>query len=143
MKRLRVVLCFAALSALPLPAAIQEPIKVEGGLVSGTPGWAWGVRQYRGIPFAAPPVGNRRWRPPQPVIPWTGVRAADEFSPACMQGGPAGRPNRFRPRPQAQKRGLPLSERVDSGSLGRRAAARDGVDPCRRRDHGIYGAPLV
>ena len=56
--------------------------------MSGTPGWAWGVRQYRGIPLAAPPVGNRRWRPPQPVIPWSGVRAADEFSPACMQGGP-------------------------------------------------------
>ena len=82
------LLCFAALSVLPLAAAIREPIKVEGGLLSGTPGWAWGVRQYRGIPFAAPPVGNRRWRPPQPVIPWQGVRAADQFSAACMQGGP-------------------------------------------------------
>jgi para-nitrobenzyl esterase len=85
MKKLSVALCFVALLASPLLAAIQEPIKVEGGLVSGTPGWAWGVRQYRGIPFAAPPVGNRRWRPPQPVIPWQGVRAADQFSPACMQ----------------------------------------------------------
>ncbi len=85
MKRLAVALCFAALSALPLLAAIQEPIKVEGGLVSGTPGWAWGVRAYLGIPFAAPPVGNRRWRPPQAVIPWQGVRAAREFSSACMQ----------------------------------------------------------
>jgi para-nitrobenzyl esterase len=88
MKKRSVALSFAALLASPLLAAIQEPIKVEGGLVSGTPGWAWGVRQYRGIPFAAPPVGNRRWRPPQPVIPWQGVRAADQFSPACMQGGP-------------------------------------------------------
>ena len=85
MKRLAVALCSAALSALPLLAAIQEPIKVEGGLVSGTPGWAWGVRAYLGIPFAAPPVGNRRWRPPQAVIPWQGVRAAREFSAACMQ----------------------------------------------------------
>jgi para-nitrobenzyl esterase len=82
------LLSFAILLALPLAAAIREPIQVEGGLVSGTPGWAWGVRQYRGIPFAAPPVGNRRWRPPQPVIPWQGVRAADQFSAACMQGGP-------------------------------------------------------
>jgi len=88
MKKLSVALCFAALLASPLAAAIREPIKVEGGLLSGTPGWAWGVRQYRGIPFAAPPVGNRRWRPPQPVIPWHGVRAADQFSAACMQGGP-------------------------------------------------------
>jgi carboxylesterase type B len=85
MKKLRVALCFAALSALPLLAAIQEPIKVEGGLVSGTPGWGWGVRAYLGIPFAASPVGNLRWRPPQPVVPWQGVRAAREFSPACIQ----------------------------------------------------------
>ncbi|MGA2724418.1 MAG: carboxylesterase family protein [Bryobacteraceae bacterium] len=85
MKRLPVALCFAALLASPLLAAIQEPIKVEGGLVSGTPGWAWGVRAYLGIPFASPPVGNRRWRPPQPVVPWQGVRAAREFSAACMQ----------------------------------------------------------
>ena len=85
MRRLSVALFFAALSALPLSAAIQEPVKIEGGLVSGQPGWAWGVRAYRGIPFAAPPVGNRRWRPPQPVIPWKGVLAANDFSAACMQ----------------------------------------------------------
>lgn len=77
----------AGLLALPmiLFAGIQEPIKVEGGLVSGTPGWAWGVREYLGIPFAAPPVGNLRWQPPQPVAPWQGVRSADRFSSACMQ----------------------------------------------------------
>ena len=73
------------LAALPLLAGIQEPVKVEGGSISGTPGWGWGVREYLGIPFAAPPVGNLRWRPPQPVAPWQGVRAADRFSPACMQ----------------------------------------------------------
>ena len=89
MKRLLVALCFAALVASPLLAAIQEPVKVEGGLVSGTPGWAWGVREYRGIPFAAPPVGNLRWRPPQAVIPWQGVRAADHYSSACMQVQPS------------------------------------------------------
>ena len=75
----------AALLALPLAGAIQEPIKIEGGLISGTPGWGWGVREYLGIPFAAPPTGNLRWRPPQPVAPWQGVRAADRFSAACMQ----------------------------------------------------------
>ncbi len=51
----------AAWLVLPLLAAIQEPIKVEGGLVSGTPGWGWGVREFRGIPFAAAPVGRLRW----------------------------------------------------------------------------------
>lgn len=79
------MLILAAACGLPLLAGISEPIKVEGGLVSGTPGWGWGVREYRGIPYAAPPVGDLRWRPPQPVVPWQGVRAADRFSPACMQ----------------------------------------------------------
>ena len=66
---------------------LPEPIQVTGGTVAGTPTIQWmpGVRLYRGIPFAAPPVGNLRWRPPQPVVPWSGVKAADHFSPACMQ----------------------------------------------------------
>jgi para-nitrobenzyl esterase len=89
MKGLSIALCVAAASVLPLAAAIQEPVKVEGGLVSGTPGWAWGVREYRGIPFAAPPVGDLRWRPPQPVTAWKGVLAADHYSAACMQREPS------------------------------------------------------
>src|SRR5512135_1416207 len=89
MKRLSAVLILAAAFVLPLLAGMSEPIKVEGGLVSGTPGWGWGVREYRGIPFAAPPVGKLRWQPPQPVTPWQGVLAADHFSSACMQREPS------------------------------------------------------
>ena len=85
MRRIAWSMLLAVASGLPLLAGIAEPIKVEGGLVSGTPGWGWNVREFRGIPFAAPPVGNLRWRPPQPVAPWQGVRSADRFSPACMQ----------------------------------------------------------
>src|SRR6185437_8823407 len=66
---------------------LKEPVQVTGGLITGTPTIQWtpGVRLYRGIPYAAPPVGDRRWRPPQPVEPWTGVKAADHFGAACMQ----------------------------------------------------------
>ena len=85
MRRLVAIFFVVGLVVLPLPAGMHEPIKVEGGLISGTPGWAWNVREYLGIPFAAAPVGNLRWKAPQPVAPWQGVLRADHFSPACMQ----------------------------------------------------------
>jgi len=68
-------------------AGLPEPISIEGGQITGTPTiqWTYGVRLFRGIPYAAPPVGNLRWRPPQPIIPWQGAKAADHFSPVCMQ----------------------------------------------------------
>ena len=75
-------------AAMPGPAVgLQEPIAVEGGQITGTPTVQWtpGVRLFRGIPYAAPPVGQLRWRAPQAVVPWQGVRRADDFSPACMQ----------------------------------------------------------
>ena len=43
-----------------------------------------GITVYKGIPFAAPPIGDLRWRAPQPAKAWTGVRNADKFAPrAC------------------------------------------------------------
>ena len=45
------------------------------------------VVEWRAIPYAAPPVGDLRWRPPQPAAPWTGVRVSSEFAPECIQLG--------------------------------------------------------
>ena len=61
-------------------------VTVDGGAVAGK--WAANahVRAFLGVPFAAPPVGELRWKPPQPVAPWQGVRAATEFGPQCLQG---------------------------------------------------------
>jgi Carboxylesterase family len=54
-------------------------------MVSGIVGTNPDVRVFRGIPFAAPPTGNLRWRAPQPVAHWDSVRKGDEFGPICMQ----------------------------------------------------------
>ena len=61
-------------------------IAIEGGKISGVaPAGADRVWSYRGIPYAAPPVGNRRWRAPQPVVSWDGIRDATRFAAACLQ----------------------------------------------------------
>src|SRR5712692_5419517 len=62
-----------------------EPVRVEQGLLAGATGAYPDVRVYRGIPFALPPVGALRWKPPQPPASWQGVRQATEFSNACWQ----------------------------------------------------------
>jgi para-nitrobenzyl esterase len=61
------------------------PIRIEGGLVQGTSEDELAV--YRGLPFAAPPVGDLRWRAPQPAAKWEGVRQTTNFAPGPMQGG--------------------------------------------------------
>ncbi|HMC16457.1 MAG TPA: carboxylesterase family protein, partial [Albitalea sp.] len=60
-------------------------VSVDGGLVVGRAGDASGVYAYLGIPYAAPPVGALRWRAPQPVQPWDGVRSATALAPQCLQ----------------------------------------------------------
>ncbi|HXK05278.1 MAG TPA: carboxylesterase family protein [Verrucomicrobiae bacterium] len=84
-KRLSLCILLAAVGLAT--AGIPEPIGIEGGSITGTPTiqWTYGVRLFRGIPYAAPPVGERRWRAPQPLVPWQGIKAADHFSPVCMQ----------------------------------------------------------
>ncbi len=62
-----------------------DPVRVEQGLLAGTTGSSPEVRVYRGVPFAAPPVGDLRWKAPQPPAPWPGVRQAAQFSSACWQ----------------------------------------------------------
>lgn len=64
---------------------IEEPIRVTGGLVAGIAEADGAVRAYKGIPFAAPPVGALRWCAPQPVLPWGGVRSCDRFGSVCQQ----------------------------------------------------------
>ena len=68
-------------------SAVAEPVRIDSGLIEGaTSGNKPVIRIFKGIPYAAAPVGNLRWREPQPVAPWTGVRSTTTFGPHAMQG---------------------------------------------------------
>jgi para-nitrobenzyl esterase len=71
-------------------AGIPAEVSIDSGTLAGTTGASPEIRVFKGIPFAAPPVGANRWRAPQPVAKWSGVRPAAEYAPRCMQGGPGG-----------------------------------------------------
>jgi hypothetical protein len=83
-------LALCAVVALSLIAAARaaEPLYVDGGAIADTPLDANGVRNFKGIPFAAPPGGNLRWREPQPVKPWQGERTPTSSArAACRRRG--------------------------------------------------------
>ncbi len=65
-----------------------NPVQIETGLVSGYFNEKTGITVYKGIPFAAPPVGDLRWKAPQPTVAWKGVRQCLEFGPSPMQSKP-------------------------------------------------------
>jgi carboxylesterase type B len=66
-------------------AAMSGPVNIESGTIAGIPGKDAAVLQFLGIPFAAPPVGELRWRPPQAPASWPGLRKAEHFSATCAQ----------------------------------------------------------
>jgi len=75
----------AACAGAPEPAttAGAPRAKVEGGVIVGA--MVGDIAEFKGVPYAAPPVGALRWKPPQKVVAWSGEKAASEFSPSCMQ----------------------------------------------------------
>jgi para-nitrobenzyl esterase len=66
-------------------AASSLRVKTDNGVVEGTFTGGNQVRAFKGIPFAAPPIGNLRWQPPQPAAKWKRVRPAKDFGPHCIQ----------------------------------------------------------
>src|SRR4051794_10706979 len=77
-------LMVVGIASLPAGASAGDRVKTAGGIVEGTAG-AGGVRSFKGIPFAEPPVGDLRWKAPRPHARWEGVRKADKFGPRAMQ----------------------------------------------------------
>jgi para-nitrobenzyl esterase len=80
------LLATALLSLGLVHAAADDPVKLDSGMVSGASAPSGEVRVFKGIPYAAPPVGDLRWRAPQAPAHWDSVRKAEAFSPVCMQG---------------------------------------------------------
>ncbi|HVY76525.1 MAG TPA: carboxylesterase family protein [Puia sp.] len=87
MKKWMLVLLVSTASSLVFAQsdkhAITTQVKVQSGVLEGIN--ASGILMFKGVPFAQPPVGDLRWREPQPVRPWSGIRKADHFGPRAMQ----------------------------------------------------------
>jgi para-nitrobenzyl esterase len=79
------LLAFSLAATTGMSFAASTTARVEQGILQGTK--EAGLTVYKGIPFAAPPVGDLRWRAPQPASAWQGIRLADKFAPQCVQGG--------------------------------------------------------
>ena len=98
---MRTVLLAIVMAAVPwMKMAANPTVKVEQGRLEGT--IEEGLTVYRGVPFAAPPVGDLRWRAPQPASPWDGVRRADKFAPECVQASLGPRPDGEQPPPMSE-----------------------------------------
>ncbi len=132
------LLCSAGLVRAQQP----PPVRVEGGLVQGAADN--GLTVYKGIPFAAPPVGDLRWRPPQPAAKWKGVRQATAFAPACMQRGnpPSGKGedclylNVWTPAKSAHDR-IPVLVWIYGGGFGAGATSEPSYDGANLARKGV------
>jgi len=93
MKRiaLTVIAALVVITAVFVHAMVPEQVRIDSGLVAGTASGQPTVRVFKGIPFAAPPLGENRWKAPQPVAKWDGVRKADAFGAPCAAGAGGGR----------------------------------------------------
>jgi para-nitrobenzyl esterase len=142
----RVLACTLAAAAtatgLGMSVRAQGPVvKIDSGELRGVVDD--GVVSYKGIPFAAPPVGELRWRPPQPVARWTGVREAAEYGANCMQGRFGGPP------PAAARPGAPPAAGPAPAAGPSRPAAPEPSEDClflnvwRPADPGARKLPVM
>ena len=83
--KLTIAALFLAAPLLPAGTGMETIIKIDSGWVAGS---GTTVRTYKGIPYAAPPVGELRWKPPQPAKPWKGIRLAKDYPASCLQPQP-------------------------------------------------------
>ena len=79
---------FLFVAAFGVHAQPVRPVqlKTANGILEGVVSADGKVRTFKGVPYAAPPIGPLRWKAPQPAAPWTGVRKSADYPPRCMQG---------------------------------------------------------
>jgi para-nitrobenzyl esterase len=124
MKRLALIAVAAAIVASThVRAMIPEQVKIDSGMLAGTASGQPTVRVFKGIPFAAPPLAENRWKAPQPVAKWDGVRKADAFGAPCSAGAPGGRGGGRGAAPGADGRGRGAAPGVTPGAAAPAAAA--------------------
>lgn len=88
MKNLSLIILISIMGVFASCGEKSDPnpvLSIEGGQIQGVETPIEGIIAYKGIPFAAPPVGELRWKEPQPVIPWEGVKTADAYGDAASQ----------------------------------------------------------
>jgi para-nitrobenzyl esterase len=85
MKNLSTLILIITILALASCSDSNPVLTIEGGKVTGVQAPTKGIIAYKGIPFAAPPTGSLRWKEPQPVVPWQGVKVADTYGAAAEQ----------------------------------------------------------
>lgn len=99
MIRLYKMISVVGLAGLIVSSAVAQTsdpsISVEGGKIRGIPTDVAGVTVYKAVPFAAPPVGDNRWKAPQPVVSWSGVRESTAWPNRCYQLASANPPGTF------------------------------------------------
>ncbi len=128
------------------PADLGPTLRIASGPITGAE--REGVRVFLGIPYAAPPVGDRRWKPPVPPKPWTESRACVKFGPACPQhaDGFFGVPpeqsedcltlNVWTPARREDEK-LPVMVWIHGGGFIQGAGSRPGYDGLRLAQHGV------
>jgi len=80
------LLCSALTAVSVASRAAEVSVRIDSGVLSGIA--TDGVHSFKGIPYAAAPVGDLRWRAPRPPLPWSSPRAASDFGPSCPQARP-------------------------------------------------------